>query len=265
MTNAELLEEVNSRRHDKVKLGGMLHQCRRMGLCRGVQIRWSDEDVKYLGKMYHKYGDTELAEKLTKRKKTFRVIDGKKSYRVFTKKHICKKRSLLGLVRTPKEIRAIRVRNVSLGKMKDFTPEDNLWTRGVKIAIKEGDTVIQKRPNGYRMRMIKIEGKLIPYTRWFYKNYVGPVADNDRVMHIDLDPINDDPSNLRVVPRRATLHSEREEAVRLLNLRIDNSLKYLDSLQGLKLRAEEPEIQKEITRLRNIIRHLEYLINRNKK
>ncbi|MDR1198357.1 MAG: hypothetical protein LBK94_05010 [Prevotellaceae bacterium] len=113
MTLSRLHEHVNNFRSDadSVDLSALRHQLRRMGLKKQMQIRWSAEDIAFLKNRYRKIGNVELARRLNSRKKTFRKIDGKKVFRVFTKKHVEKKLKLLGLARSPKELSAIRKQN----------------------------------------------------------------------------------------------------------------------------------------------------------
>jgi len=93
MTWMQLLDAVNEIRPEsqQVELPALRHQVRRMGLSKGIQIRWSKRDIGFLRKNYTEIGNVEMANLLNKKQRTFRVINGKKVYRTFTKKHVEKK------------------------------------------------------------------------------------------------------------------------------------------------------------------------------
>ncbi|MFW6370977.1 MAG: hypothetical protein ACOC10_07220 [Bacteroidota bacterium] len=263
LTNDQLLEQINSNRTRKVSMSAMLHKCRKMGLSKGIQIRWSDADVKYIIKHYQTKGNYELAMLLNKRRKTFRVIDGKKVYRKFTKKHVEKKLGLLGLSRTNDEVHRILKRNIEIGIRPVFSKEDNLYTRGIKPVAGEYDIKVWNA-NGYTRRVIKVDGKFIPYARWFYHNYIGSVPDGWNVYHKDMDPLNDDPGNLYIHPMSSNAYGDYIIAKKLLNERINRHYKI-----KRQTRHEEREWQSELRRLRNILNkvnaHIERVLNNSKK
>ena len=206
MSGKQLLAGINSIRpvSAQVELSALRFQCRRMELSHGLQIRWSAEDIAYLTANYKKYGDTELAQHLNKRKKTFRVINGKKVFRVFTKKHVDKKRQLMGLIRTGKEVSAIIQRNFNVLNKYRFTSTDNAWTRGKRKAVQDNETVVW---NG--VRYIKITGKAIPFARYFYHNFIASIPEGSIVCHLDGDRLNDAPENLSLSSRRGLYSTER--------------------------------------------------------
>ena len=270
MTWTELLKAVNETRpaNLRVELSALRHQARRMGLNKGIQIRWSDEDIRYLEANFRKYGDTELAGRLNKRKKTSRIIDGKKVYRTFTKKHINKKRDLLGLKRTPEEVEAIKKRNKELLPRQCFTKEWNVYTRGIrKVAAEETTRIWGGR------RMVKVNGGFIPYTRWFYHNYISPVPEGYIVYHLDYDTLNDNPENLAICRRKGLLSTERlKKALSLLVDREKDILKLLSDLERKKdktfkrdryeeLIRECKNLYADLTRIRKLQSKLQTKIN----
>lgn len=250
-TNAELLEDINSNRSVPVKLSTLLNQCQRMGLRRGIQIRWSKEDIGYLVRNYKRMGDKELAQKLTKRRKTFRVIDGKKVFRKFTSKHVEKKRDLLKLKRSSEQILAVRKRNIQLGLTFAFSKGKHAWNTGMREAMKEGEVRIWKDTGGSYKRNIKVNGRTIPYTRWFYINFIGPVSPRDIVFHIDFDSLNDKPENLEVRRMRRLSAADYGRALPLIRKSIDNHLNTAVSITNM-VQAEKLEWHRELIRLKGI-------------
>jgi hypothetical protein len=87
------------------------HQVKRTGLSRGIRIRRSPEDIDFLRSRYTRTGNVEMAAKLNERRRTFRIIDGRKVFRTFTERHVEKKMKLPGLRRTAEQIRQIKKRN----------------------------------------------------------------------------------------------------------------------------------------------------------
>ncbi len=256
MTNSQLLEEINANRQNHIRLPGLIHQFRRLGLRREIQIRWSKTDISFLKKHFHLIGDMELAEMLTERCKTCRVINHKKVYRKFTHKHIEKKRGLLNLKRTELELIAIKKRNIASGRVPVLTSQDNYWTRGIRVKAQEEDIRLWRDQTGRLLRFIKINSSFIPYTRWFYQNFIGPVPKNCKVYHIDLDSINDDPANLEVRPYSRTGFKEYTRALSLIRTRLNNHLK-----QKYSTREEETEWHKQLSHLRIIDRHIKAKID----
>ena len=254
MTNQQLLDEINSRRSKPIGYGSMRHQCIRMGILRQIQIRWSNADIKYLKENYKTKGNTELANLFNERKKTFRIIDGKKVYRSFTKKHIEKKLKLLKLKRSSEEVVAIKKRNIAIGITPAISTDDNFWTRGVRKKACEGEIKIWRHNNGKLFRAIKINGKFTPYTRWFYHNFIAPVPSNKIVFHIDMDSLNDEPENLEVRTKKRVSKADRLRALPLLKIRL---IKQQEKLETTASRIEQKIEQKEYARLKKIIKNIE--------
>lgn len=99
MTNAQLAKTLQK------PLSGLRHKMKRMGLVRfKIKFRWTEPQTKFLEGAYRKYGDVEISEMLNKR--------WPRKARPWTKKHVSKKRFLMGYVRTQEELEAIKKRNI---------------------------------------------------------------------------------------------------------------------------------------------------------
>lgn len=219
MTNKQLAYHINQMRtsNGKMTISGVRHECANLGLTRSYQIRWSDSDIMKLKAWYPLLGDTEIASYLNEVGETFRIINGDKTYRSFTKKHVCKKRALLGLRRTREQLDRVNADNLLVN-----TPETirKLWeTRGV---MEDGSIRIWAG-----RRYIKIDGSFTPYARWYYDNHVRKLDPNEIVYHADGDTLNDDPSNLAIIDRAGLAKMNRQyytpelrEAIKALKLLI---------------------------------------------
>lgn len=208
MTNRKLLDRINSMRDKQVQLSSMLHQCRRLGLSRGIQIRWSNEDIEFLKSHYKLHGDMELAKLLTVRKRTFRIIKGEKVFRTFIHKNIEKKRELLGLKRTDKEIFEIRQRNLKIFPGIGYTSEDNCWSRGQRDIFPENEIRIwclNDRPR----KVIKINGKFEFMNRWNWENKHGPIPKSLVLSCKTNNPLNCDPDNWELISREEAIIKNR--------------------------------------------------------
>jgi hypothetical protein len=255
MTWDKLLSEINDIRPDsmQINLSALRHQVRRMGLTKGIQIRWSAEDIDFLKNNYQKYGNIELAERLTKFKRSFRLIDGKRVYREFNKKHVEKKIKLLSLVRSPEELKSIQQRNFKTRPRQGFTSDWNLWSRGIKKSYKEGNVVIWKGK-----RRIKVNGKFTPYTRWLYQNTIAKIPAGHIVYHLDCDTLNDNPNNLVLGPRKGLNSAERyEQAIPLLKERENSILNELPTLSSDKYREQKKQLHTDLNRIRRLLSSIE--------
>lgn len=84
------------------------NQCRKLGLRRNRVYRWTAAQTAYLTRHYPTMGDVEIAENLNRR--------WPRSTRPWTRKHVCKKRGLIGLERTAEQLATIRGRNAIQGR-----------------------------------------------------------------------------------------------------------------------------------------------------
>ena len=250
MTWNELLAAVNEIRpaSGQVELSALRHQVKRMGLTKGIQIRWSSDDINFLLSNYTKMGNVEMAAKLNKKRSTFRIIDGKKVYRTFTKKHVEKKKKLLGLHRTPEQILKIKRRNLKTTNFRVFTSECNHWTQGIRKAAKEEEVRIWKGK-----RVIKINGKFTSYTRWFYHNFIQPVPKGYTVYHLDCDVLNDEPDNLACTPRTCLQSLDRyRNALVLLAQREKTILEQLPKMNYDKQKTVIRQRHADLNRVRSL-------------
>jgi len=260
MTWSELLDAVNAIRpaSGQVEISALRHQVKRMGLTKGIQIRWSEQDIRFLQKNYTKIGNVEMAEILTKKRRTFRMINGKKVCRTFTKKHIEKKMVLLGLHRTPEQILAIKRRNLTTTNSRVLTSEDNLWTRGILKASEEETVKIWKGK-----RYIKINGSFTPYARWFYHNFIERIPKGWMVYHLDCDILNDEPDNLACSPRVGWHSSERyRNALPLLAAREEKILQQLPTMNYDKQRAEIKQMHTDLNRVRKLQQNIKIKLDK---
>jgi len=259
MTLNQLLSAVNDIRpaSQKVNMPGLRHQLRRMGLSKGIQIHWSPDDVSFLLSHYKKIGNVEMAAILNKRRKTYRKINEKKSYRLFTKKHIQKKMNLLGLHRTSEQIKKIMKRNLTTTNYRVLTAENNFYTQGIRQKYEEESTLIR---NG--KRYIKINSKFIPYTRWFYHNFIEPIPEGYVVYHLDCDMMNDDPDNLACMSRGKLKQFDRYwRAIKLLEYREKKLIEKLPLMNYDKHKEAVLQMHSELNRIRRILSNINNKMN----
>jgi len=255
LTNEDLREHINKFRAPQNQLSchAFRNRCYLMGFKRGVQIRWSQEDIKKLKSWYKIMGNTQIAELLNIYGTSSRIIDGEKIKRIFTKKHVEKKLILLEIRRSEEQIKNIMNDHRLCGNLRDYTSNDNLWTRGFLIAAKEGEIRIRKN-----MRVIKINGEFIPYARWFYNQFIAPVPDNMKVYHIDMDPLNDEPENLELSQFHYSNRADYQRALPLIETRLQREQKKAaKKWEQLLSPDEKSAIMKEIARLTNIKENIE--------
>jgi len=260
LINTQLRYRINEYRatQNQLSCSAFRSRCYKMGLKRGVQIRWNNADVKKLKAWYRIMGNTQIAELLNLYGTSSRKIKGKIVKRVFTKKNVEKKLHLLCIVRTEDNIKNIIKDHHLCGNIKVFSSSDNLWTNGVLTPAKENCIKIWKGSMN-----IKIDGKFIPYARWFYKNFVGSIPDNKRVYHIDMDPMNNSPENLYLMAFQRLGSDYYERALPLIEQRISNIQKLINKKwERLLNKDERSYLMKELSRLINIKNKIEKRITR---
>jgi len=265
LTWSQLLIEINAMRDedDQIELGSLRHQCRRMGLKKFDLVHWDKRDVNFLKKNFKTMGNIEIAKALTEKKRSSRVIDGVRVYRKFTQKHIEKKIKLLSLHRSDEDLKTIRIHNMELGMGYRFTSEKNAWSLGVRLAAQEEEVRIWKDQTGKKKRMVKVNGKFIPYTAWFYRNFIGPVPSGHIVYHLDTDSLNDDPDNLATCLRTGLNSTDRlTNAISLLINREKKLLESLPSMNYDKNREEIRRMHSDLNRIRKIRAEIEVKIKK---
>lgn len=102
LTNRQLTDALG------MTLTVVRNQCRKLGLRRNRVYRWTAAQTAYLTRKYPTMGDVEIAENLNKR--------WPRSTRPWTRKHVCKKRGLIGFERTAEQLAGIRKRNANQGR-----------------------------------------------------------------------------------------------------------------------------------------------------
>lgn len=197
MTWNELVKAVEEFKPD-ITMQALRHQCHRMKLAKQVQIRWSKEDIQYLIDNYKTKGNIEIAEELNKLKRTFRVIDGVKTYRHFTLKHVEKKMNLLGLKRTDEDLSNIIKRNRTIGKGYCWTKENNVYTLGIRRVYDEGEFRTWSL-NGRDIIHIKVDGAFVPYHRYVWEQEHGEIPKGHNISFKDGDISNCDIDNLECI------------------------------------------------------------------
>lgn len=200
MTWTQLVDAISNIKPD-VTMQALRHQCLRMKLAKQVQIRWCKEDIQYLIDNYQTKGDKELAIDLNKFKRTFRVIDGEKVYRIFKKKHVEKKMNLLGLKRSSEEYIYIRKRNIRLGLTPAWSKEDNMYTQGKRSIAPDG-TIRAWKHYGRMLLHIKVNGKFKHYHRFLWEQAHGNVPKGYNVVFKDGDTMNCILENLECITDR---------------------------------------------------------------
>lgn len=256
--NADLRNHINSYRSSNNQLSchAFRQRCYNMGLVREFQIRWSKEDTEKLRAWYKLIGDKYIAELLNQVGTSTGVRNGVKIKRSFTRKNVEKKRSLLGLKRTPEQIKNIICDNRICGEMRDFTKTDNLWTRGNRKAAKEHDTRIWKN-----RKYIKINNRFIPYTRWFYNEFIEKVPSDMIVFHLDFDALNDNPDNLDVRKKRRLSLEDFKKGFELISNRLNIHSKKMERYWDRLDITQRADLMKEFQRLSSIkeklLKHIE--------
>lgn len=199
LTNMQLLTQINAKRNSHISLSTMLSHCHRIGLTRGMQIRWSKEDIQFLKANFRNHGDLELSQMLNERGLTFRVVNGENVFRTFTKKHVEKKRSLLGLIRTSEEVKQIRRRNNRIFH-QGFTTENNLWAKGFWQSFPEKQVRVWRQEQR-SIKYIKVNGKFVPLHRYNFEKTHGPIPKGKIIRAKDGNLMNCDPANWELVDR----------------------------------------------------------------
>lgn len=195
-------------------------------------------DILRLKYWYTFIGDTQIAIMLNEINETDK----------FTKKSIEKKRSYLKLKRTKDQIKLIMSDNAIISNLK----------------VKEFETTIQK----YH-RFIKIDNKLISYSRWIYEKNKGKIPEGMIIFYKDFDSLNDNLDNLEIRERGGFKLKDFTIGLNLIEYRI-NKVKQQNLMNWYKMTFDEQsELMKFLSRLLKIKERLESninnMINRNKK
>lgn len=143
--------------------------------------RWTAAKITYLKRNYRRMGDKELAQQISEKVTT----DGK----VYKLKQIEKKRSYLGLQRTPEELAKIRARNASNG----------CWIKSDELRAKrtypEGKSVVVNMKDGSKRRYIKVGSKMVFHNRFLWEQEYGKIPKGFVLRCLTEDKLNPDPDN----------------------------------------------------------------------
>ena len=159
------------------------HKCYELGLYKMKLQMWTDEQVEFLKANYQTKGDTELAKVFSQK---WEKPKG------WSKTHIAKKRGYLKLTRTPAELKAIK----EATKARGIYHEANL-RRWQIIGANPIGTVVTWAGH----RFIKTEKGYQHLRVYNYKKFIGPIPKGMLVIHIDKDPLNCEPENLKLITR----------------------------------------------------------------
>lgn len=182
MTNHELAKAMG------LKITLVRMKLYEMGYKRMELEYWNHWQIKALKQLYKTVGDKELAEIFNKR---FKKEKG------WSFKHIEKKRKYLGLKRTPKELAAIKQRNVDQGRFA-MCPVKRWETTG---QAKERTIRFWRQNDGRMVPRIKINGRFIFWARWYWKKHRGRIPKNKCVVFKDNNPRNMKISNLILITK----------------------------------------------------------------
>lgn len=156
MTNKELADALG------LKLTKLREFAYNMGLKRMDLQYWTPEQIQFLKDNYKTIGDTELAE-------IFEI----KWYKSkgWTKKHIEKKRRYLNLKRTKSEIKAIKQRNIKMGRFSECAKKR--WETIGEAEI--GEKRVWFTSANMPMVYIKTKKGFVPYNRWLWERKKGKI------------------------------------------------------------------------------------------
>lgn len=234
MNYSQLLDGINANRNssNKISYPTLRHRLKEMGLQRFQLQRWSKRQTQFLIDNYQTMGNKEIAQYLNKKYKTLKKL---------TRSQVNKKMDLLELKRTPKELHAIRKRNLKLGLTKAEPP---------RKPSHEGAISICKANNGRPMRRIKINGYFIPFGRWNYIQKRGEVPNGYVLFRKDQDPLNDEIGNFECRKSRQVSYDDAIRAKKLLAERIDMQIA---NLNGPKSHAELNRLNALLNKMNRII------------
>lgn len=194
-----------------------------MGLKKLNLEYWTDEQVLFLKENYRTIGDTEIAEyfneNMPKKKK-------------WCKRHIDKKRSYLGLKRTPSEVAEIKRRNIDNGRFAVCA--SRMWDSIGRPEIGEIRVHIH---NGVKRVVIKTENGFVHRNRWLWEQHYGSVPSNVYVRQKDGTPLICDVSDLYLVTQAENAiinnHSDKSIAKKTFKIPDENIPEFIDQYSDL--------------------------------
>lgn len=217
MSNRELSDGLG------LRLTSVRMKLYELGLKRMELEYWTDEQVAYLKDHFRSKGDQELADE-------FQQVWPKK--KIWSKKHIEKKRKYLGLVRSIQEQFTIRTGRFNARDYSDFNGKNfpqrkrRLWHQ-----------------NGKFRWMIKVGREFIPYHRYRWELFRGPIPKSKKIHFIDGDTTNCRLSNLALVSQR--------ELAKLVSKKVHEDLN--DSYIAGILSSGDPELKRHLLNRTEVI------------
>jgi hypothetical protein len=154
--------------------------------------KWTKYDISKLKIWYKFIGDTEISK----------MLNELKGIEIFSKKSVEKKRGYLNLKRTKQQVKLIMSDNALIFNLK----------------IKEGETTIQDNH-----KFIKIDNKLISYSRWIYEKHNGEIPEGMIIFYKDFDTLNDEPDNLEIRKRGGFYLKDFQTGLNIINYRIEKT------------------------------------------
>jgi hypothetical protein len=190
-----LLNHINSLRTDKIKLTVFRNKCTQLGLKKHDRPDlWLPREERFLINNYRIMGNVDICSHLNKFKNRSRN---------FTVKHVWKKMKLMKLHRSEKELKQIRLNNISAG----------MYAKNQHIAAAvrrypEGKMVIRRDVTGRKHKWIKQGEKMVQLQRVVWEQNFGFIPEGFKIYHKDGDSLNCRPENL--VCRKGYIHRFRK-------------------------------------------------------
>lgn len=178
MTNAQLAQAL------KKKVTKVREKCYDLGLKKMEMEYWTEEQVQFLKENYRTIGDAELARMFQERWP---------KNKLWTKKHIDKKRGYLGLNRTLEEQFTIRTGRFNANDYKDLID-------GRTKHFPQGKKRLWFQNGKYRW-MIKVGNQFIHYHRYKWEKHRGPIPDGYKLHFKDGDTTNCRLTNLELLSK----------------------------------------------------------------
>lgn len=231
MTNREMAKALN------VKLWQVRYALYPLGLKRMEMEYWTVEQVDFLKANYRGMGDKEIAE----------IFQEKwPKNKLWTLKHIEKKRLYLKLKRTPEQLKDIKKRNAALGCWMT----GKTWETRGQAAI---DHIAEWETSaGYRRKYIKLKTGYVPLAPYRWEQANGTIPEAHVIRHKDNDPLNCELENLECIPYEENARRNAQKSSVGLS---DNYVVGILTMQEPHLRADikkRPELV-ELMRARLIL------------
>lgn len=207
MTNDEIAAGLNLK---KTRVRTLAYE---MGLKRMEMEYWTPTQVAFLRENYQSIGDVEIAE----------IFENEwPKNKVWTKKHIEKKRRYLNLKRTKIELQEVHIRNKISGRLA--VANKKRWDVTGSNPI---GTILIWNTNGYQMAHIKTENGYVHYARWLWKKHYGDIPAGYNIVRKEgcpeiptlefLEQITKAENAVRNVQKHNKLPQELKDIIKLKN------------------------------------------------